>query len=329
MRIAQSSLVQVPVVIGYARPLILLPVSVVTGLTPSQMEAILAHELGHILRHDWLVNALQIVVETMLFYHPAMWWVSRRLRDTRELCCDDLAIGLVSDRAVLARALLVLEELRQQAAVLMPAPSLAATGGLLRCGSAGCFPSIQRHSPMGETGAAGIMLLAVMGCAGGFTLLAMPSAGERPDETRVVVSEPQPQDDADSKGTNPPTDVASSTDVKNAKGPGEGDAATGDSNEAQPVTPVEGNDAPASEPNGDKPARKGILSLLGLGGDEETSTAQKRVVRVVDEQGIPSKGLKFISSFRRRWGITSRGRPRPMPRARHRRKFQMAPVMST
>ena len=69
------------------------PVSALAGLTPRQVEAILAHELAHIRRHDYVVNLLQTVVETLLFYHPAVWWLSHRIRVERENCCDDLAVS--------------------------------------------------------------------------------------------------------------------------------------------------------------------------------------------------------------------------------------------
>lgn len=125
VRIAESALVKVPMVVGYLHPMILLPASVITGLTSSQLEAVLAHELAHVRRHDWLINTLQVIAETLLFYHPAIWWLSSRIRQERELCCDDIALGLNVDKAVFARTLLTLEELRQKAMV----PAMAATGG--------------------------------------------------------------------------------------------------------------------------------------------------------------------------------------------------------
>ena len=125
VRIAESALVKVPLVVGYLHPMILFPASVITGLTSSQLEAVLAHELAHIRRHDWLINSLQVIAETLLFYHPAVWWLSSRIRQERELCCDDIALGLNVDKAVFARTLLTLEELRQKAMV----PAMAATGG--------------------------------------------------------------------------------------------------------------------------------------------------------------------------------------------------------
>ena len=79
--LCQSNRVDVPTTIGWLRPIVLLPASAVSGLGPAQIEAILAHELAHIRRHDYLVNLLQSVVETLLFYHPAVWWVSRRIRE--------------------------------------------------------------------------------------------------------------------------------------------------------------------------------------------------------------------------------------------------------
>ena len=116
-----------PAVIGWLRPVILLPASCLIGLTPGQLESILAHELAHIRRHDYLINLLQNVVETLLFYHPAVWWVSRRIRAEREHCCDDLAVKTCGDAAAYARALATLEELRPA-----PAPfALAAAGAPL------------------------------------------------------------------------------------------------------------------------------------------------------------------------------------------------------
>ncbi len=83
----ESTVARVPTVIGWLRPVILLPVSALAGLTPQMMEAILAHELAHIRRHDYLLNMLQTAIETLLFYHPAVWWVGKKIRQERENCC--------------------------------------------------------------------------------------------------------------------------------------------------------------------------------------------------------------------------------------------------
>jgi beta-lactamase regulating signal transducer with metallopeptidase domain len=117
-QILQSTLVQVPVVAGYFRPVILVPMSVISGLPVSQLEAILAHELAHIRRHDYLVNLLQTLVETVFFYHPAVWWLSRQIRNERENCCDDLAVGVVGSGADYSRALLAVAELHRTSTAL-------------------------------------------------------------------------------------------------------------------------------------------------------------------------------------------------------------------
>ena len=114
--------------VGWMRPVILLPVTAVTGLPPDQLEAILAHELAHVRRYDYLVNLVQSVVETLLFYHPAAWWISGRIRAEREHCCDDWAVELCGDRLTYARALAALEE--QRGAGWLLAPS-ARDGSLL------------------------------------------------------------------------------------------------------------------------------------------------------------------------------------------------------
>ena len=95
--LVQSALVEVPTVVGHLRPVILLPVSMLTGLSAEHIEAILAHELAHIRRHDYLINLAQTAIETLLFYHPAMWWVSHQIRQEREHCCDDLALSVCGD----------------------------------------------------------------------------------------------------------------------------------------------------------------------------------------------------------------------------------------
>jgi beta-lactamase regulating signal transducer with metallopeptidase domain len=127
VRVFESTLVRVPTVVGYLRPAILLPASVITGLAPAYLDAVLAHELAHVRRHDYLVNALQSLVETLLFYHPAVWWCSRQIRIEREHCCDDMVVEAGSNRLAYATALAQLEELRG----LEPMLSLNASGGRL------------------------------------------------------------------------------------------------------------------------------------------------------------------------------------------------------
>jgi beta-lactamase regulating signal transducer with metallopeptidase domain/protein involved in polysaccharide export with SLBB domain len=110
VRVLESSRAVTPMVVGWLRPVILLPTASLTGLSSQQLAAVIAHELAHVLRHDYLINLLQCVAETLLFYHPAVWWIGRVIRQERERCCDDLAVRISGDRADYARALLRIAE---------------------------------------------------------------------------------------------------------------------------------------------------------------------------------------------------------------------------
>jgi beta-lactamase regulating signal transducer with metallopeptidase domain len=101
-----------PLAMGVWRATVILPISAVLSMPREELEAVIAHELGHIRRWDYLCNLLQTAVESVLFFHPAVWWLSRTVRDRREVCCDEIAVRSCSDAAVYARALLRLEEQR-------------------------------------------------------------------------------------------------------------------------------------------------------------------------------------------------------------------------
>ena len=120
-----SMMTDSPATLGFLRPVILLPPAVALGVTPQQLEALLAHELAHIRRHDYLVNVLQMLAETLFFYHPAVWWVSRRIRIERELCCDDIAVNACGDAVGYAQALTRVARLQ----FARPGMTVGATGG--------------------------------------------------------------------------------------------------------------------------------------------------------------------------------------------------------
>lgn len=161
-----SDRLEVPSAWGVLRPVVVLPASLMTGLSPAQLEGILLHELAHVRRHDYLVNLLQGVVETALFYHPAVWWVSGVVRREREHLCDDAAVAALGDPMPYARALLALEERRQA-----PRPALSAKEGNLMNRIARVLspkPAPVRLSPLAPSLAA----LAVVGLALGGVLRA-------------------------------------------------------------------------------------------------------------------------------------------------------------
>jgi beta-lactamase regulating signal transducer with metallopeptidase domain/nitrous oxidase accessory protein NosD len=124
--IMKSADVLTPMLVGTVRPMILLPLRVITGFSVCELEAILAHELAHLARGDAWANLLQIVCETLLFYHPGVWWISRQARIERENAADDLATAVCADRLQYVNALARLAE-----QTIAPSLALAATDGPL------------------------------------------------------------------------------------------------------------------------------------------------------------------------------------------------------
>ncbi len=125
VRVLKTARITVPTVVGWLKPVILLPVAVITRLPNDQLEMIIAHELGHIRRYDYLFNLFQMVIETLFFYHPAVRWMSAQVRQEREHCCDDLVVAQCGRPVLYARALANLEVLRRP----VPALTLSAAGG--------------------------------------------------------------------------------------------------------------------------------------------------------------------------------------------------------
>jgi beta-lactamase regulating signal transducer with metallopeptidase domain len=121
IRYCECKWLQAPAVIGWFRPIVLLPVTTLTGLSEEQLRSVIAHELAHIQRLDPFVNLFQIAVETLLFYHPAVWWLNQRIRAEREHCCDDVAVSLCGNPVEYARALTLMEEWRSAPVLAMAA----------------------------------------------------------------------------------------------------------------------------------------------------------------------------------------------------------------
>src|SRR5215471_3216987 len=195
--VTDAETIETPTVIGWWRPVIVLPLAALSGLTPSQTDAILMHELAHIRRHDYLVNLLQHVTETVLFYHPAVWWLSHRMRVEREQCCDAIVIDLCADPLDYATALTRLEEARQPDTRL----AVAATGGtLIERVRRLLGTRTDRHMPITHAiVTAAITALVVLVVGGGYRwsnrMLHAASPTERRLETttRPTISEPVKQ----------------------------------------------------------------------------------------------------------------------------------------
>ena len=180
VRLLVSSLVQAPAVMGWLRPVVLVPVGALAGLPPEQIEALLLHELAHIRRHDYLVNLLQSFVEALLFYHPAVWWVSGHMRAEREHYCDDVAVSVSGDVLNYARALAELESARTAhfGAVM------AATGGSLAHRIARLLG--QSHPAPGTVSGPGIAAAATFLAITAFAVFGQPVAQPELDRKSVV-----------------------------------------------------------------------------------------------------------------------------------------------
>jgi bla regulator protein blaR1 len=176
VRLLRSAALDVPAAVGWLRPVVLLPVTALTGLSARQLEMVLAHELAHIRRYDFAVNLVQTLVETLLFYHPAVWWMSRVIRVEREHCCDDIAVGTSGNAVSYARALTALESLR-----VLPlgtaSPAMSALGGSLtdRVRRLVGAPAT-RCSSRWVAGASVVTLMSGVAVAGPLVALALPPA---------------------------------------------------------------------------------------------------------------------------------------------------------
>jgi len=126
IKILQSTRISAPAVCGWLKPVLLIPVSFLTGMDQKSIESIIIHELAHIRRYDYLINIFQVMIEIVGFYHPAVWWLSNRIRKERENCCDDWAVHMLGDRLVYVKSLVRLAESRRG-----PHPVMAANGSEL------------------------------------------------------------------------------------------------------------------------------------------------------------------------------------------------------
>lgn len=177
VRVLESALLQTPVVVGWLKPVILLPVGMVNRLNPEQTEAILAHELAHICRHDYLLNLLQSFMEALFYFNPAVWHISALVRAEREHSCDDTAVRVCGNSLAYAKALVQLQEMSR------PAPALAMAlhngkGALLHRIQRILHPSIKSSSDiMEKITVTGLLLAAVFA----FTLQASSVTAAAPE----------------------------------------------------------------------------------------------------------------------------------------------------
>jgi beta-lactamase regulating signal transducer with metallopeptidase domain len=189
VRLLRSAALDVPATVGWLRPVVLLPLSALTGLSARQLEMVLAHELAHIRRYDFAVNLVQTLVETLLFYHPAVWWMSRVIRIEREHCCDDIAVDASGNAVSYARALTALEALRTLS-LGEAGPAMSALGGSLTERVRRLVGAPAAHcSSRWVAGASVLTLLSSVAVAAPLAALVLP---ERPEARAAALTPPAP-----------------------------------------------------------------------------------------------------------------------------------------
>jgi len=189
-RVFKSPYVTQAMVVGCVRPMILLPVAMVSHMSPDMLEAVIAHELAHIRRFDLWVNLLQRITETVLFYHPAVWWLSSRIRNERELCCDDLAVRATGERLAYASALQQAVKMARQQAQPVLAMGLGKRPGkiLNRVQHVLGITTPEKNNHFWQAGVAGIALLATMAfMASDYLTAAEQSLDEEGNHTATLV----------------------------------------------------------------------------------------------------------------------------------------------
>lgn len=112
VRLMTSHIIDAPITVGWIKPIVLFPIGMLNQLSIEEVESILAHELAHILRHDYIFNIIQSVVEVILFYHPALWYLSKIAREEREYHCDDIALSRKNQKIAYAKTLVKIQELK-------------------------------------------------------------------------------------------------------------------------------------------------------------------------------------------------------------------------
>ncbi len=197
IRYCESLHLDAPAVVGWFRPVVLLPLSALTGLTELQLRAVIAHELAHIRRLDAFFNLFQVAAETLLFYHPAVWWLSKRIRAERENCCDDVALSVCGNPAEYARALALMEQWR-----VAPSLAMAANRGPLASRVTRLLGITEKGSSLRNAGVAfGALCLAAALLAGNalFGLVRTASAHSFPAQQSsanrdgvIVITAPRP-----------------------------------------------------------------------------------------------------------------------------------------
>lgn len=173
-----SPLAKVPLTLGTIKPVILFPVTAFTGLSVREIEAIIAHELAHVMRNDYLFNIIQSMVEILFFYHPAVWVISSQIRAERENCCDNIAIETTGDKLNYIKALAAVQKQQFNNAQLSMAFS-AKKGSVLNR-----IKRLQNEIAMKTNFLEGLIAAGVI--VAGLTLASFTSANPKNEQTATI-----------------------------------------------------------------------------------------------------------------------------------------------
>jgi bla regulator protein blaR1 len=290
VRLCESVLVEVPTVIGWLRPVILVPASALTGLSAAQLEALLAHELGHIKRYDYLVNLLQTAVETLLFYHPAVWWLSSQIRQEREHCCDDLAVATCGNVLMYARALAELEQLRG----VTPQLAVAASGGVLLRRIERLIGNPARPSHRFESWLAGVIALATV-CgllAGAEATIVSSKTKKAADTPPAIASVARTINDASRRATannQPPAELTNDRASTDSPGESQVESPAATETNATAETP-----APAQAEQQSEQSASDFINSLAAEGYAHVSVDDVIALRT---QGVTSEFIREMNAL--------------------------------
>jgi beta-lactamase regulating signal transducer with metallopeptidase domain len=185
VRLLQSGIVKVPVTLGHLKPIILVPIGILTAMPQDQVEAVLLHELAHIRRRDYFVNILQRFIEIFFFFNPAVLWISSLIKEERENCCDDIVISQTDNRGEYVNALVAFQEYTFGLSSI--APAFAGKNGHLLARVKRILYNTNKTMDGGEK----MFLIAGMAIAGFFFLSSLIGRDQVPVKNNAMVSHPK------------------------------------------------------------------------------------------------------------------------------------------
>ena len=273
VRYCESIYLDTPAVAGWIRPVVLLPVGAISGLSAEQLEAVIAHELAHIQRHDAFVNLFQLAVETLLFYHPAVWWLGKHIRAEREHCCDDVAVALCESPVIYANALARMAEWNAAPQLVMAAnrsPLIERIARLLESGSS------VRSFRVANLGACALCLFTALIAGSAFLSNVHRAEAQTPSAKAAPVSEASPAAVVSAARTRPAPAAA-------------------------PVAGIESQLAPTDAPSAPgvtAPAMNGVTAPAALATQQQPSTTKASYIESLKEAGLTNLSVDELIALK-------------------------------